>query len=153
MSNHNILQENKQSRLMDTVDKIDARFPNLDKVAKRLGGGAFALGILVGGGIAYNELGPRTPVDDAVTDIPGTDFGQARNLVLDKTEKIAEQHGIDLGDVSGVTDTTYSLLGEHKVPIHTKVQLSKKPFTGYVVSAETTSSDPTNIPSLHDQQK
>ena len=150
MSNHNILHENKQSRLMDVVDRLDTRIdanPNLGKVAKKIGGGVLALGIIVGGGAIYNEVGPRTTIDTEIADVGSLDFSQARSVVLNKTEKLADKHGINLEDITGVTSTTSSLLHEHG-----GVELSKKPFAGYVVSPETGSSDPANIPSQIDQQ-
>jgi len=149
MSNHNIPQENKQSRLMDTVDRIDDKFPNLGKVTTKIGGVALILGLLTGGAAIYNETGPRTTIDEKVVDVGPLDYSQARNVVLGDTEKLADKHGIELHDITGVTDTTSSLMrgGEQGY-----VQLSKKPLDGYVVSAETTSSDPANIPSQSDQQ-
>jgi hypothetical protein len=149
MSNHNIPQENKQSRLMDVVDDIDDRFPNLGKHAKQFGGAVLALSLVGGGALAFNELGPRTPVDEQRVDVGSLNYSTARSIVLSKTEKLADEHGIDIKDIGGVNDTTSALLHEDGKG---NVELLKKPFSGYVVSAEINSSDPANIPAQPDQQ-
>lgn len=149
MNTHNIPQENKQSRLMDIVDHIDERFPDADKLVKKFSGAVLALTLLGGGAGLYNEFGPRTPVDEKHVDVSTLDYGTARNIVLGDTQDLAETNGININDIKGVNDTTASLRHENGAG---NVQLLKKPFAGYVVSAETTNNDPANIPAQPDQQ-